>query len=130
MAMPTAVTQAKPCEWCGTLLERQRFGKRLEDAGAFSRRRFCSISCSVSRQHATEPPTAAASRKRAQKLVEGSCEACGATDRLVVHHVDADPMNNAPTNHQTLCSPCHSFWHAMLRRTGRLCDRRMPRLFG
>ena len=62
------------------------------------------------------------------RSVQGTCEACDHTERLVVHHVDGNPMDNSETNLQTLCSPCHSYWHAMLRRTGRLPTQRMPRL--
>lgn len=40
--------------------------------------------------------------------------------------VDGNPKNNLPTNLQTLCMSCHSFWHAMLRRTGRAPKVRMP----
>lgn len=123
-------TPTKYCEWCAEPFVRSRVGKnsQLECVGNFMKRRFCSISCSVSRQHAKAPQTAAASRKRAQKFVSGSCEACGHTRNLVVHHVDGDPKNNLPPNLQTLCSPCHSYWHAMLRRTGRRPEERMPRL--
>src|SRR5215475_6875991 len=113
--MPNLIeTPTKSCEWCGASFIRTRVGKsrQLECVSNYMRRRFCSISCSVLRQHATEPPTKAASRKRAMKSVEGSCAACGHIERLVVHHVDGDPMNNSPANLQTLCSPCHSYWHA------------------
>lgn len=130
MGFPAIKTPVKQCEWCGTSFERKRVGSRgqLECASNFMRRRFCSISCSVSKQHATEPPTAAASRKRVQKSVGGSCEACGTAEDLTIHHVNGDPMNNDPPNLQTLCRCCHSFWHAMLKRIGRPPEKRMPRL--
>ena len=129
MSRTAEPTEEKSCEFCGTAFQRRRMPSgRLEDLGVFRRRRFCSISCSVSMQHATEPPTAAASRKRAQKIILGSCEACGLTVNLSIHHVDGNPMNNADANIQTLCLHCHNFWHAMLKRTGRQPSTRMPRL--
>ena len=123
-------TPTKCCEWCSKLFDRKRVGKnnQMECVSNFMRRRFCSISCSVSRQHATEPPTAAASRKRTMKLVGGLCEACGFDQRLVIHHVDGNPLNREPTNLQTLCSPCHGYWHAMLKRIGKRPEAPMPRL--
>jgi hypothetical protein len=128
MGQRTKETPTKNCEWCGAPFIRKRVGKdaQLECVSNFMRRKFCSISCSAARQHATEPPTVAASRKRAMKRVEGSCESCGQDRELVVHHVDCDPMNNASSNLQTLCTYCHSFWHAMHRRIGIQPQARMP----
>jgi site-specific DNA-cytosine methylase len=37
--------ESKSCETCGTTMSRKRFGWRLEDLGAWTRRRFCSLSC-------------------------------------------------------------------------------------
>lgn len=131
MAMQAKETPAKSCEWCGTQFERKRVGKsrQLECVSNFLRRKFCSVSCSVSSQHA-KPKTPEASRKVSMKLNSGCCEACGSTTETVVHHVDGNPLNNLEPNLQTLCSPCHSFWHGMLRRIGRSPDQRMPRLIG
>jgi len=129
MAQGIKPTPTKYCEWCGKSFERNRVGKnhQLECVSNYMRRRFCSISCSVSRQHA-RPATPAASRKRAAKLVSGSCEACGFAMDLVVHHVNGQPTDNSPANLQTLCTHCHSFWHAMLRRTQRQPSQRVPLL--
>ena len=133
MGMPPKPTPTKYCEECGKPFVRRMIGKKkpvLECYSNFMRRRFCSISCSVSMQHATEPPTIAASRKRAMKRSIGSCEACNSETEICVHHVNGNPMDNSQANLQTLCSPCHSFWHAMLRRTNRKPETRMPRLVG
>lgn len=123
-------TPIKFCVWCGNSFTRQRVGKRqtLECCSNYLRRKFCSLTCSALKQHATEPPSAAASRKRAQKLNTGSCEACTRTTETVVHHVNGDPKGNRPENLQTLCAACHSFWHGLLRRIGRKPETRMPRL--
>ena len=129
MARPQVAALSKPCEWCGSTMSRKRYGNRLEDAGAFRRRRFCSISCATCHQHSTEPPTVAASRKRAHKQVKASCEACGVEVVCDVHHVDDNPLNNNPSNLQSLCPNCHAFWHAALSRSGRKPSEPMPRLF-
>lgn len=123
-------TPEKSCEWCGTAFTRKRVGKaqQLECVSNYMRRRFCTISCAVSNQHAT-PATEAASRKRAHAHVGPSCEACDTNQDLVVHHVDGDATNNALANLQTLCSPCHSFFHATQRRIERWPPGRMGRLF-
>ena len=47
-----------------------------------------------------------------RKMVEKThCNRCGATDQLVVHHVDGDHTNNVVENLEVLCSPCHSSHH-------------------
>ena len=123
-------TPAKSCEWCGSIFTRGRLGKnnQLECVANYMRRKFCSISCSVKRQHATEPPTAAASRKRAKKQLQGQCESCGWTVDLCIHHVNGNPMDNSASNLQTLCMNCHSYWHATHKRLGKPCLTPMPRL--
>lgn len=41
-----------------------------------------------------------------------SCEGCGDhAERLVLHHIDGNPKNNAPTNLTYLCVPCHMALH-------------------
>lgn len=39
------------------------------------------------------------------------CNRCGATEALVIHHMDGVHTNNAPDNLEVLCSPCHSSHH-------------------
>jgi hypothetical protein len=128
MGTPRKPTPTKFCIECGKAFNRKLVGKRptLECASNFMRRKFCSIACSVSYQHAREAPTVAASRKRAMKHNIGSCEACGLVTETVVHHVDCEPMNNNLANLQTLCTYCHSFWHAMHKRIGKQPSTRMP----
>jgi DNA-binding MarR family transcriptional regulator len=47
-----------------------------------------------------------------RRMVEKThCNRCGATDQLVVHHVDGDHTNNVVENLEVLCSPCHSSHH-------------------
>jgi hypothetical protein len=45
-------------------------------------------------------------------MVKARCEVCGTTRSLHVHHRDHDPMNNAPSNLQTLCASCHKRAHS------------------
>ena len=40
-----------------------------------------------------------------------SCVVCQSTVRLVVHHVDHNPLNNDPTNLIALCNSCHMRHH-------------------
>lgn len=39
------------------------------------------------------------------------CERCGRAAELV-HHKDRNPRNNAPENHESLCTACHDREHA------------------
>jgi hypothetical protein len=46
-----------------------------------------------------------------QMIEKSSCETCGATAMLVIHHRDHNHTNNTPDNLAVLCSPCHSSYH-------------------
>lgn len=119
--------ELRQCEHCSKTLERRRDANgRLEGFRDFTRRRFCSLSCANSRPKGGE--SRKASHYHARKQRAGSCEACGTSKRLQVHHIDEDWKNNDPTNLQTLCVFCHAFWHAMHVRLGTKPTQRMPRL--
>ena len=119
--------EPRQCEHCLKTLERRRNeAGRLEGFRDFMRRRFCSLSCANSRPKGGE--SRKASHYHARKQRAGSCEACGTSKRLQVHHIDEDWKNNEPTNLQTLCVFCHAFWHAMHVRLGTKPTLRMPRL--
>ena len=47
---------------------------------------------------------------RYQKYIKSSCEICGATKDLEVHHKDKNHSNN-PNNLMTVCSSCHQQIH-------------------
>jgi len=47
-----------------------------------------------------------------------TCQTCGATERLHVHHIDTNKLNNDPSNLVTLCNRCHGLAHAALRGGG------------
>lgn len=121
---PRVVEQPKPCERCGQIMSRKRYGQQLEDLGAFNRRKFCSRSCGNTRTVLTRHGYS----WRARKHLKISCEACASVESLVAHHMDQDITNNEPGNIQTLCAPCHDFWHATAKRLGRTIAGRMPRL--
>jgi len=103
-------------------MSRRRYGARLEDLSAFNKRKFCSLSCANTRQELTKHGYS----WRARRHLKNFCEACGSAQSLEAHHVDQDRRNNEATNIQTLCSPCHDFWHAMAKRIGRAVAGRMP----
>lgn len=48
---------------------------------------------------------------RYQKYIKSSCEICGATKDLEVHHKDKNHSNNNPSNLMTVCSLCHQRVH-------------------
>lgn len=130
MGLAAKKTPDKYCKHCGTKFNRKRVGKsnQLECYSNYMRRKFCSLSCSVSNQHTREAKTAAASRKRAQRFVKGFCEACGHDSDLTIHHINGDPMDNRVENLQTLCRYCHSYWHSTLIRISKQPIEPMPRI--
>ena len=120
-------TEIRRCETCSRILERRRNAAgRLEGFRNFMRRRFCSLSCANSRRKGGE--TRNAYLYHARKYAKPSCEACGLTQDLQVHHVDTNWRNNSPLNLQTLCLFCHHFWHATHERLGVTPTTRMPKL--
>jgi len=123
MSVSPKPVPVKHCETCGLLLERKRFGGRLEDRGVFLRRRFCSRVCG----YAYVKPDAVKDTHhwRARKHRKDACETCGATDRLHVHHKDRDPFNDDRANLQTLCDSCHLRLHWREDRAERIAA--MPR---
>jgi len=125
MALERIQEDPKNCLHCGKALKRKRFGDRLEDMTAFTRRKFCSLACANSRKH---PKHWGTYHLRAKKFKKDACEACDYRKALQVHHVDQNPENNDPTNLQTLCKHCHDFWHTTARRLGKTVAGRMPSL--
>lgn len=47
-----------------------------------------------------------------QKHMGTSCEVCGATEGLEVHHTDKNRNNNDPANLMTVCESCHQRIHS------------------
>lgn len=110
MPMPRKTDPEKTCAYCGEKLERKRIGGRLEDRTIFLKRKYCNRIC-MARAFIQEDVTKDALHKRARIFVGKTCEMCGATENLEVHHKDSDPANNALGNRMTLCDSCHTKWH-------------------
>ena len=100
----------KKCHHCSQTMIRKRYGKTLEDMGAFRRRKFCSRICMALAM--TRPnPTRWTVQKRVRRFLQTKCESCGTTHRLAIHHRDKNWQNNEPLNLATLCMSCHTSWH-------------------
>ena len=120
----------KHCAKCGVKLLRKRFSGRLEDFTRFVKRKYCSESCYQSGRVIANP-TLAGLRARAKKFRGTSCEICGATSNISVHHVNGDPNVNTAGNIRTLCTSCHMKLHHSMWRDGRSPNRRYAkRLMG
>ena len=117
MGISAKTMPEKRCESCGALLRRKRFNERLEDAGAFMKRRFCSLSCANSREKGGISLTTY--HRRAGKTRKLGCENCGRFHRkLHVHHLNEDPASNWMANLRTLCPSCHKLLHVQLKKHG------------
>lgn len=109
------VASPKPCERCGSMMQRKRFNGTLEDFTAFQRRRFCSLSCANKRGNWGKSSTA--KHRAANKMKLAACEACGRPhEKLHVHHKNEDFTDNSPQNLETLCPSCHKRRHVSAKR--------------
>ena len=118
MPIPPKPDPEKYCEVCGVRLSRKRFGGRLEDMGRFVTRRTCGQSCGNTKREVGKD----ALHWRARKYLAATCQECGTTERLHVHHIDRDPANNSPANLATLCASCHLKLHWREDRAKRLAS--------
>lgn len=110
-------TLEKHCAECGAAFSRKRFASgRLEDFAVFNRRLYCSLSCANLQSKGGDSRTRW--HVRAQEHRKSSCESCGSTAKLHVHHCDENWRNNDPSNLQTLCESCHRSWHITQRNAG------------
>lgn len=98
------------CKACGIELERKRYRKRLEGNGVFRKRKYCNLAC-MGTGYMKERPTKSAIGKRNLQHRKKSCEICGISENLAVHHKDRNRYNNELTNLQTLCGSCHTSLH-------------------
>lgn len=110
----------KFCEYCKQKMSRKVMNGRLEDLNVFIKRKYCDVEC-MGLAHRKNNPTLSAFHKRAIKFKKNSCELCGATNNLGVHHLDNDPTNNILENLKTFCGKCHTKWHW---RNGKKIQRR------
>lgn len=113
MGRPQIPVEIKNCKQCGAPMPRKAYGGRLEDRGRYARRQFCNQQCMAAWQEGRiKTPTPRAGRLQATKTMKPACEHCGSTTRRHVHHRDENPLNNAPSNLQTLCVACHRLAHS------------------
>jgi len=92
-------------------MRRVGFNGRLEDLTAFSKRVYCDRTCMAAGYEGTmKVPNEKNSRRQSAKCREQKCNRC---DRLShhVHHRDRNPMNNDPSNLESLCASCHKLEH-------------------
>ena len=114
--MGTPIKMAtRHCALCGAVMERKKFGERLEDFGRFLTRKTCGRRCMAAAMKGIKIVNAKNGRRAAAKTVAPACEACGKTPRrLHVHHIDEDPTNNDSGNLITLCPSDHKLIHSPL----------------
>ena len=100
----------KRCKYCAARLKRKRYNGRLEDRGAFRRRKYCDRVC-MAKAMQKPFPSRTAWGERARKLLKESCENCGAKKDLAIHHKNKKWWDNREENLVTLCSSCHITLH-------------------
>jgi len=101
----------KNCEACGILMSEKKYPNSREGITQFRQRRFCSRLCAVIIHRKQHPTTRQAHLCRVRHLRKMSCEKCGATTSLHLHHRDKNWANDSATNIQTLCATCHLKLH-------------------
>ena len=113
MPMPRRPDPIKHCRQCGKMMKRKRFSSgTFEDIGAFRRRVYCDRACmAASQEGEIKNLTPNNSRRQSAKKAGAKCEECQSSQKLHVHHRDENPLNNDPSNLQTLCASCHRRWH-------------------
>ena len=101
------------CIHCGKELVQKRFSSGvLESPSMLARRKFCDRTCMAVHRKKETCSSQSHSRMKAANTAAATCEICGATEDLQVHHVDENPRNNAPSNLRTLCRSCHRRCHS------------------
>ncbi len=117
----------KYCAECGKQLERIRFASgRLEDYGAFCRRKYCNRECMRKKflkqgnySERNYRDCHVTSQKMNEVILKKTCcEKCGKTGKLDVHHIDENWKNNTVENLMVLCRSCHMKIH---RQSKKLC---------
>jgi hypothetical protein len=89
---------------------RKTYNGVLESRNIFRRRKYCDQTCMAHAQM-HKSPSRRAVQKRVRKFLGQSCEGCGTTQRLSIHHRDRNWRNNDPANLATLCMSCHTKLH-------------------
>lgn len=104
----------KYCEYCGKIMQRKRYGKRLECFGIFKKRKYCDINCmkkaylKVGKNNQTWSNAHTTARKINNLILhKNKCEECGSNKNLDIHHKDGNWKNNNLDNLVCLCRSCH-----------------------
>lgn len=102
------------CAYCGKELTQKRFRNgEMEAPSMLAKRKFCDRHCMAAYMTKEICKTASHSREKASRQKKSSCEVCGAKpNRLHVHHVNGNPLDNSPSNLKTLCPSCHRRCHS------------------
>lgn len=117
--------EIKHCKLCGELMRRKRLKNgELESNLHFRKRKYCNREC-MKRAFAlkvdkasTESNSRASARLRMKYFIGyESCQECGSSENLDVHHIDENPYNNELSNLMLLCRSCHIKTH----RKGTVC---------
>ena len=115
----TKETVEKYCQYCGKKLERKRYPYKLEDFGAFLRRKYCNLDCMrkafITSQKTNQKYAPAHLTARGQVYLKEQrmkvCEICGSTKNIDVHHKDGNYQNNSSENLMIVCRSCHMMLH-------------------
>ena len=108
LAKQAKKTESKTCLKCGSKFNRRRFGSRLEDYTRWKARKYCSKQCNYIRPNGNSKGNY---HLLARSYANQSCNTCGSTDNLDVHHKDRNYKNNEMKNLETLCHSCHMKLH-------------------
>lgn len=128
MGRPAIPVTTRACGHCQMPMERKRFGPLsvLESRLNYSRRLYCDQTCMANAMMGKiKVLTPQNSRRQSGRAASAQCERCQrpkAETRLYVHHRDLNPLNNEPSNLETLCGACHRRLHTPNRdsTTGQL----------
>ena len=109
MAMKRKEDPIKYCEYCGEQMHRVRYPSRLEDMGAFKRRKYCSRECMAKAFDEVHFGATKSSERRYARSIKNheKCAICGSTENVDVHHKDGNWHNNSLDNLIALCRSCH-----------------------
>jgi len=129
----TAPTPEKYCEYCGKKLERKRYNGKIEDMGAFKKRKYCNQECMrkafvMKGESKQRYSCAHHSAREIVYVIEKRpkiCELCGSTKNVDVHHRDGNYKNNSSENLILVCRSCHMKLHRRIPHKCKVdgCDR-------
>ena len=115
----TKPTPERYCAFCGRKMERSRINGRLEDLGAFRKRKYCNRNCmkkafvkkDASSQNWGESHHSARKIVYLLEGIEKTCRICGSKRNIDIHHNDGNFHNNSLENLIPVCRSCHIKLH-------------------